>query len=307
MPGATMGRGRSSFRQEHQNAANLNQRSVDLEAPHGGLQPSNRTTNKANVMEEPENVAEVPNQSTSRTSLVSRLTNIYAVPGDVFEALKPAPHAVSNWLVPVVLACLVGVINVWVMFSQPAVQQQMREQQATKFEQMVDQGKITQKQADDIQSKMGDSQFLIMKIAGSVGAVFVSFIWPFALSLPLWLLARWGYKTRIAYMKTVEMVGLCTMIGVLGGVVSMLLIVATGNMYATLGPALLIRDYDLGNKMHLVLSSLNLMTIWYIGVLCVGLSRLTGKSFMTAALWLYGSWAVLRAGIIFSGLGAGGM
>ena len=56
-----------------------------------------------------------------------------------------------------------------------------------------------------------------------------------------------------------------------------------------------------------MLSSLNLVTLWYVGVLSVGLSKLTGKPFLTAALWLYGIWAVLRAGIIFSGLGGSGM
>jgi len=103
------------------------------------------------------------------------------------------------------------------------------------------------------------------------------------------------------------MVGLCTMIGVLGGVVTLLVIVATGNMYMTLSPALLVRDFNMENKVHLLLASLNAITIWYIGVLSVGLSKLTGRSFGAAALWLYGGWIVLRAGVIFSGLGGSGM
>jgi len=258
-------------------------------------------------MEDPNHIAEVANQPTPGMSLSGRLMNVYAAPGDVFEAIKPSPPAVSNWLVPVLLACLVGVINVWVMFSQPAVQQQLEEQQAKKFEQMVEKGRMTREQAERIQGRMGDTQLTIIKVAGTFGAVFFSFFWLFFLSLLLWLLARWIFKARFAYMKAVEMVGLCTMIGVLGGIISMLVIVATGNMYMTPGPALLIREYDLENKMHLLLSSLNLVTLWYIGVLSLGLSKLTGKLFTTAALWLYGVWLVLRAGIILSGLGASGM
>lgn len=258
-------------------------------------------------MEDPNPITDVSNQSSPSMSLSGRLMNVYAAPGEVFESIKPTPSAASNWLVPILLACMVGVLNVWVMFSQPGVQQQMKEQQAAKFQEMVEAGKMTQKQAEDIQSKLGDTQFMIAKIAGSFGAVVVSFIWLFFISLVLWLLARWIFKARFAYMKTVEMVGLCTMIGVLGGIIGMLVIVATGNMYATPGPALLIGDYDLENKIHLMLSSLNLVTLWYIGVLSVGLSKLAGKPLITAALWLYGGWAVLRAGIIFSGLGASGM
>ena len=258
-------------------------------------------------MEDPNPIAEVSNQPTPGMSLSSRLMNVYAAPGEVFEAIKTTRPAAANWLLPLLLVCMVGVINVWVMFSQPAVQQQMKQQQAERFEQMVEEGKMTEQQVNDLQAKLGDTQFLIAKIAGSFGAVFVSFIWLFLVSLLLWLLARWVFKSPFAYMKTVEMVGLCTMIGVLGGIISLLLIVATGNMYVTPGPMLLIRDFDVNHKGHLVLSSLNLVTIWYIAVLSVGLSKMTGKLFTTVTLWLYGAWLLLRAGIILSGLGASGM
>jgi hypothetical protein len=87
----------------------------------------------------------------------------------------------------------------------------------------------------------------------------------------------------------------------------LLVIVAKGNMYATLSPALFLEDYDVQNKTHLMLGSLNIVTLWYIGVLCVGLSKVSGKSLGTVALWLFGGWALLRAAIIFSGLGAAGM
>jgi len=310
-PGATSGaavdRQRGEFRNQNRTAAIITQRSGGREDNALALPFPDCVTDKPNLMEDPNNSVDVSTQPSPGLSLSGRLMNVYAAPGEVFEAIKPTPPAASNWLVPILLACLVGVVNVWVMFSQPAVQQQLREQQTKQFEQMVDDGKMTREQVEGIQEKLGDTQFLIAKIAGSFGAVFFSVIWLFFISLLLWLFARWIFKTRFAYMKAVEMVGLSTMIGVLGGIIGLLVIVATGNMYATPGPALLIQDYDLTNKTHLMLSSLNLVTLWYVGVLSVGLSKLTGKPFLTAALWLYGIWAVLRAGIIFSGLGGSGM
>lgn len=258
-------------------------------------------------MEDPSQTVETPTQSAQTMSLFGRLMNVYAAPGEVFETIRRAPPAASNWLAPVLLACAVGVIHVWVMFSQPAIQQQMRTQQAVRFEKLVADGRMTAEQAEQAQAQMGDTPILIAKIAGSFGAVFFSFVWLFFLSLVLWLLARWVFKARFAYMKTVEVVGLCTMIGVLGGIVTLLVVVATGNMFMTPSPALLIPDFDTQNKIHLLVSSLNLVTLWYVGVLSMGLSKLTGKSFVTAALWLYGGWALLRVAIIFSGLGGTGM
>jgi len=258
-------------------------------------------------MEDPNQIEEMPSQSAPSMSLTGRLMNIYATPEDVFESIKPTRAAASNWLVPILLACAVGVINVWVMFSQPAIQQQLKQQQALKFEELVQDGKMTREQADQIQDQMGSTQIVFVKLAGSFGAVFFSFAWLFSLSLVLWLLSLWVFKTKFAYMKAVEMVGLTTMISVLGGIVTLLVILVKGNMHMTLSPALLIRNFDMENKLHLILASLNVITIWYVGVLCVGLSKLAGKSFAVVALWLYGGWAVLRVGIILSGLGRSGM
>ncbi len=85
-------------------------------------------------------------------SLAARLENIYAVPGDVFAEIRAAGPSVANWLVPVLIACAVGVASVFVVFSQPAIQQQIREKQSAamekRFGEMVKAGKMTQEQAD---------------------------------------------------------------------------------------------------------------------------------------------------------------
>src|SRR5439155_58781 len=66
---------------------------------------------------------------------------------------------------------------------------------------------------------------------------------------------------------------LAGMINVLGGIISMLLAVVMGNALATPGPALLISELNASNLVHLLLSALNVMTFWYIGVLAVGLVK----------------------------------
>jgi hypothetical protein len=78
-------------------------------------------------------------------------------------------------------------------------------------------------------------------------------------------------------------------------------------MLVSLGPALLIDELQPDNKVHLLLLSVNVMTLWYLGVMAVGLAKLAGSTWLKPALWLYGLWAVLRLGIVFSGLGTQGM
>ncbi len=116
-------------------------------------------------------------------SLSSRLLNVFAAPAEVFSEVKPGERRQSDWLVPVLMAAVVGVINVWIIFSQPAVQQRMREQQAKQFQQMVDAGKMKAADAERAQEKMGPWMFTLMKITGPVGAFVGGFAWLFLIAL----------------------------------------------------------------------------------------------------------------------------
>jgi hypothetical protein len=198
-------------------------------------------------------------------------------------------------------------MSVWVMFSQPAILQQMEELQAKRYEQLIADGKLTQEQADQIQQRMGDFQRTIGRIAGTVGALFATFLWLFLLAVVFFLMLRWCFGAPLPFMKVVEVVGLSQMIGVLGGLVTTLLIVITGSMFTNLGPVLLIPDFAADNKLHLMASSVNVFTLWWLGVLSIGLARVSNRSFTKLAFVLYGLWAALRLIIVFSGLGAGGM
>src|SRR5690349_11241536 len=77
-------------------------------------------------------------------SLPARLLNIFADPGDVFEQVKTGPRSASNWLVPTLIMAVVVGISFFVIFSQPAVLQFVRDQQAKVLDQQVKKGEITQ-------------------------------------------------------------------------------------------------------------------------------------------------------------------
>src|SRR5437867_12676706 len=78
------------------------------------------------MSEQPLLSTEIPKQP---SSLLGRLANVYAAPGEVFDEIKSAPASVTNWLVPVLLGCLVGVIYTLVAFSQESVLHSLRETQ----------------------------------------------------------------------------------------------------------------------------------------------------------------------------------
>ena len=119
-----------------------------------------------------EQIPPVPTLPAPASSLAARLTNIFVSPGDVFEEVKVSPPTANNWLVPVLLLAVIGVISTFVIFSQPAMMQQIREQQAKVFDQQVKAGKMTQSQADQAMAMAEKfSGPMMMKISGSIGAV----------------------------------------------------------------------------------------------------------------------------------------
>jgi hypothetical protein len=147
----------------------------------------------------------------------------------------------------------------------------------------------------------------IVRIAGAAGAVVMAFVSVFVVALVVKLLARWVLRAPIEYMKAVEMAGLASMILVLAGVVQALLVVVFGNILSTPGPVLLVGEIDAKNKFHMALASINLMTLWYLGVLGLGLARLTTSSFWRAGTPLFGLWALMRTAVILLGWGNGGL
>lgn len=235
-------------------------------------------------------------------SLGAKLTNVFFAPGEVFEETIRGPLATVNWLVPVLLLCLAGIVSSFVIFSQDAILQQIREQQARVMEKKLE--KLPQAQRDQIMEMAEKwSGPGMLKILGSAGAVVRSFAWVFFAAVVMWLVGTRVFKGDFVYLQAVEVCGVAAMISVLGTVISTLLAVVMSNTLATPGPALLIRDPDTSNLGHLCLATLNVMTFWYLGVLSIGLAKLSRASVAKAACWLFGIWAVVSAGMIFVGWG----
>jgi Yip1 domain len=242
-------------------------------------------------------------------SLTARLMNVYATPGDVFEVVQQSTQpCVANWLVPVFLSCVVGILFTWVALSQPNVEQQIHEQQDQKLQKMVDSGKMSTAELEATRARMEQLNLMtLVKISGSVMAVATSFGLVFVMALILKLTSRWLPQPRLEYMKWVEVAGLSSMVLMLGTVVQLLLVMIMGSIFATPGPVLLVGEIDPQNTVHQVLSSINLMTLWYLCLLGVGLAKLAGGGFLKAVAPLLGLWAALRVAIILLGWGSTGM
>lgn len=240
----------------------------------------------------------------AQTSIWSRLLNIFAAPGEVFEEVKNGVPSTANWLLPTLILAFVGAISAVVIFSQPAIIQQIHEQQQKVFDQQVNAGKMTQAQADQamaVAEKFSGPGML--KVFSAVGAVFGGFIRLFWWALILWLLSLLFLKAKIPFLKVTEVVGLATMISVLGAIITVLMTVIFGRLGATPSLALLVSNFDSRNKIHLLLGAVNIFSFWQIGVFACGLTRLSGAPFTKTLLVIALYWIAVTLLLIFIGFG----
>jgi len=238
-------------------------------------------------------------------SLAARLLNVFAIPGEVFEVVRTSRVSVANWLVPALLSAAVGVFSVLVVVSQPALHEKLRgqlDQQAKVVQQQVKDGKLEQAEADRAMALVRAlaKPATLRALGGTAAAVF-SVMRVFWWALILWLLGRVFLKAHVDYLKALEVAGLGLMISVLGGVVTLLLMLNLPKLFATTDLALAVSDFDPSRKSYLLLGAANLFSLWLVGVLSVGLARLVRVPFMRAAWLVFAAWLVQESFLVLVG------
>jgi hypothetical protein len=230
-----------------------------------------------------------------------RLLNVFATPGEVFDEVKGSQPSSANWLVPTLLALLVGIISIFIIYSQPAILQKIHEQQTKVIDDQVKAGKTTQAQADQEEAVM--ARFggpTIMIFAGSIGVVVVIFARVFWWALVLWLLGKWFLKAGFSYQQSLETAGLASSITILSGLVMTLLTVCLGKI-TSLSLALCNPNADPGSLVHMLLTAVDFFELWVMGVLAVGLARLSGASMARAFSLTFGYWLVMTSLLVSLG------
>ncbi len=234
------------------------------------------------------------NPPVPQTSLAGRLFNVLATPGEVFDEIKAAPATTANWLLPLLLALITGIAAVLVIYSQPAVLQQMHEQQTKVLEAKVKAGTMTQAQADQAEAMM--DKFGGPGMTKFIGCIFVGIIVVlrlFWLALILWVFGKWLLQANFAYGKALEVVGLAYVVTILGSIACALLSISLGKL-VTASAALFAGDMDPQSVMHTFLQSLDFFDFWMFGILTVGLARLASVAWPKALSLIICYWLVME-------------
>src|SRR5205823_10404079 len=205
-------------------------------------------------------------------SLAARLMNVLAAPSEVFDDVKAATPAVSNWLAPAVLLVVVGWVGAWLIHSQPALQHQKEEFIEKSMQKQLEKSHLSGDEAEKARQQATKIQAMFSKLGAYAVPVVTGIFIPVWWGLIVWLVGTWAFKIPFPFIKGVEVAGLANMVGVLEAVVKTLLVLATGNVFASPSLGLLVKDFDPQNPVHALLAQGNVMTFWFLAVVGVGLA-----------------------------------
>jgi len=227
----------------------------------------------------------------------SALMNAFSSPSEAFEGLRESESKATFWLIPLILLIVLASVSTVMIFSNDTLKNQILESRELAMQKQVDSGKMTQEQADRAKSQMESmgGMFIAIGIIGSV--VFLSAMF-FGAALALWLISKLALQSTAGYGKYLEMYGISSWIALLGGIVTLLMIVGLNSMYASPSAALaVLATYDPLNTTHKFLAAINVFSIWQAVVVGFGVGKLGGKSAgvgIGVALGLWVVWVVVQ-------------
>ncbi len=259
------------------------------------------------MMEEPVSQQQPPSAESGgqeELSFMDRAAGVFYEPSRVFNSLKSSGVKSSDWLVPVLLLAIFSSISLYVRFSSPDLRFQMLQVQEQAIDKMVSNGKLTADQAQQRKEAIesGSTGFKWIGIFGAfVGALVLFFI-----IAGIWLLVgKYGLKADMNYTHAMGIVGISEWIVVVGVIVGTVLSVALSRLDGGLQLGLL-TQMNMQSKVYMLLSKVDLFTIWSLAVIAIGLGVLSGKRTAQSAVWVFGIWiiweliSVLGIGSLFS-------
>jgi len=216
--------------------------------------------------------------SSEESSLGTTVANVFAAPSEAFQGVNINPPKATNWVLPMILMALMGILFVYLIFTNEAIKTQIFDMQAQQFDKDVAEGRMTQQQADQVRNQMQQTGLGLFMVFGSLPILIFTAAYFFLGGLFLWLSAKVVWKSPLKYGKFLEAYGIASWIGVLGAVVTMAMVLRMNSMFATPSLALLFADsFDPTDTMHKFASAINVFSVWQALVTGIGLSTLAGK------------------------------
>ena len=231
-----------------------------------------------------------------------KIVGVFSEPGNTFASIAKTGAKTSDWLIPLFLLIAVLILSTVVKFSNPQVKMEMMQQTEKQMQEMVDNGTLTQEQAD---TRMEQVRQLyggpIGIIFASISIIFGFLIAFFVIATAFFIAAKFILKGDGSYKDALTAYGLPYYIAVIQAIVAVILSVALGKYFENASVASFM-DVQQGTIISFLLGKLDVFSIWFYAVLSISLAKMF-KSQSTAKYYamVFGMW--IGFGLIFFFLG----
>jgi len=238
-------------------------------------------------------------------SFSDKLVGIFSSPGEVYENVRQTPPTSSNWVVPVLILIVLGLIMAYVITTNPTLSDQMSriasEQMEKGLQKQIAAGKITAEQANQQRDAMQSFGTKGPIIFSYVSAVLGPFVLVFIPGLVYWLLGKWVMKASVPFMKVAEVVGLTLFIAALEAIVTVILQIGMNSLFASPSLAIFISNFSMENTMHTLASKINIFTFWELIVVSIGLAKIFMKDMPKVLVLVFALWVLWTVITVFGG------
>jgi hypothetical protein len=217
-----------------------------------------------------------------QTSIRQKLLNIFVSPTDVFDEIIASPSNLANWRVPTLLVCLASIISLQIG--------PLGADSASAIHHLAQAPIISPAQTHALAGTWPLMSALSVCLATLSGTFWSAFV--------LWFIGHTFLKVSFPYLKALEIVGLTSIISVLGTIITILLIAVSGGPSAQPALSFLISKLEHNQRLYLIFVTFNFFYLWTTTVLAIGLSRLCRVSFKEAVFWVFGYWMMIRIGVV---------
>jgi len=257
-------------------------------------------------MEEPPTIPEasrevMPPMAIEPLSATDKFVGIISEPSATYEHISAVGARVSDWVLPVIIMSLVLGLALYVRFSNPDLAAEMMAQQEIALQKQVEAGNLTSEQAaraKEQAQQLGGLTKLLMPIGAMIGYVFVFFF----TALLYWLLVRFIMRGDITYTTVLSVIGLAAYISVIDQLISMLLMLLTGKVWANLSPALFMTG-DITSMTFRLMLVFAPITLWATYVMGIGFEKTAGISRLKGLASAFLVWMLFSSLSVFGGFG----
>ena len=241
--------------------------------------------------ETPDIEPEVDDDEELELSHTDKLVGVFTEPAATFSKMAEAEPKVKDWLIPLLILIVVVAATNFIFLSNPEIKYQAQEKQRAALEKMVDNGTLTQEQADQQMSFL-ESRGDVVAITSAVSTVIFFLIFFFIIVGVFFLLVRFGLKGEGGYSTAMVAYGLPMYISILGTIIMVIIGMAMNKLLTGLNLAVFLDMKPSDSLGALLLSKIEPFSIWFYAVISIGFAKMfksdsTGKYFaLVFGLWI---------------------